>query len=138
MLFRIYSIIDLGFIYYYSFWEYVIYLYSYIYIESWIANRISEVTVLAIINNNSYNSLRFNLVNRSIFLIEFNSLSLFQRGCRIALRGKVNNTLLTGVKLVDSILPIGRGQRQLVLGDRGIGKTMIIYNTIISSNRLNY
>ena len=48
----------------------------------------------------------------------FYSTSLTTKGARIALRAKVNDTLLTGISLVDNILPIGRGQRQLILGDR--------------------
>ena len=37
-----------------------------------------------------------------------------KRGCRIALRAKVNNSIITGLRVVDSILPVGRGQRQLI------------------------
>ncbi len=48
-----------------------------------------------------------------------------KRGCRIALRAKVNDSLITGLRVVDSILPVGRGQRQLILGDRYTGKTSI-------------
>ena len=50
--------------------------------------------------------------------LSFYSTSLTKKGARIALRAKVNDTLLTGISLVDNILPIGRGQRQLILGDR--------------------
>lgn len=46
--------------------------------------------------------------------LSFYSTSLTQKGSRIALRAKVNDTLLTGISLVDNILPIGRGQRQLI------------------------
>ena len=44
--------------------------------------------------------------------------NLFKRGIRIASRTKVNDSLITGLRVVDSILPVGRGQRQLILGDR--------------------
>jgi len=54
------------------------------------------------------------------------------------LRGKVNETLITGLRIVDIILPIGRGQRQLILGDRGTGKTYIIIAIIIYNSRINY
>ncbi len=37
-----------------------------------------------------------------------------KRGIRIALRAKVNDSLITGLRVVDSILPVGRGQRQLI------------------------
>ena len=35
-----------------------------------------------------------------------------KRGCRIDLRAKVNDSLITGLRVVDCILPVGRGQRQ--------------------------
>jgi len=50
---------------------------------------------------------------------------LFNKGCRVPLRGKVNEPLHTGLRVVDTILPIGRGQRQLIIGDRFTGKTCI-------------
>ena len=40
--------------------------------------------------------------------------NLLRRGVRIALRSKVNDSLISGLRLVDSILPVGRGQRQLI------------------------
>ena len=46
-----------------------------------------------------------------------------KRGIRIALRAKVNDSSITGLRVVDSILPVGRGQRQLISGDRYTGKT---------------
>ena len=56
-------------------------------------------------------------------MISYNNL--LKRGVRIALRAKVNDSLITGLTVVDSILPVGRGQRQLILGDRYTGKTSI-------------
>jgi len=67
-----------------------------------------------------------------------NFTNLLKRGVRIALRAKVNDSLITGVRLVDSILPVGRGQRQLILGDRYTGKTSIFFSLLISSNNFNY
>ena len=51
--------------------------------------------------------------------------TLFNKGSRVPLRGKVNEAVTTGVRVVDTILPIGRGQRQLIIGDRFTGKTSI-------------
>ena len=62
---------------------------------------------------------------------------LLKRGCRIALRAKVNDSLICGLRVVDSILPVGRGQRQLILGDRYTGKTSIFLCFLISSHRFN-
>ncbi|HEX2163127.1 MAG TPA: F0F1 ATP synthase subunit alpha [Thermoanaerobaculia bacterium] len=50
----------------------------------------------------------------------------------IAQRQPVNEPLATGVKAIDSMIPIGRGQRELVIGDRKTGKTAIAIDTIIN------
>lgn len=50
----------------------------------------------------------------------------------IAARQSVNEPLQTGIKAIDSLVPIGRGQRELIIGDRGTGKTAIAIDTIIS------
>ena len=64
--------------------------------------------------------------------------TLFNKGSRVPIRGKVNEALATGVRVVDTILPIGRGQRQVIIGDRFTGKTTVIVNTMINQNRNNY
>jgi len=50
----------------------------------------------------------------------------------IADRKSVHEPLQTGIKAIDSTIPIGRGQRELIIGDRGIGKTAIAIDTIIN------
>jgi len=47
-------------------------------------------------------------------------------------RHKVDVPLLTGIKAIDSMVPIGRGQRQLIIGDRQTGKTAIAIDTILN------
>ncbi len=47
-------------------------------------------------------------------------------------RSSVNEPIHTGVKAIDSMIPIGRGQRELIIGDRGTGKTTIAIDTIIN------
>ncbi|MCL2426199.1 MAG: F0F1 ATP synthase subunit alpha [Oscillospiraceae bacterium] len=47
-------------------------------------------------------------------------------------RGEVNTPLQTGIKAIDSMIPIGRGQRELIIGDRQTGKTAIGIDTIIN------
>jgi len=47
-------------------------------------------------------------------------------------RGEVNQPLQTGIKAIDSMIPIGRGQRELIIGDRQTGKTAICIDTIIN------
>lgn len=50
-------------------------------------------------------------------------------------REPVNTPLHTGIKAIDSMIPIGRGQRELIIGDRQIGKTSIAIDTIINQGR---
>ncbi len=50
----------------------------------------------------------------------------------VLMRESVNTPLHTGIKAIDSMIPIGRGQRELIIGDRQIGKTAIAIDTIIN------
>jgi F-type H+-transporting ATPase subunit alpha len=50
----------------------------------------------------------------------------------IAQRQPVNQPLQTGIKAIDSMIPIGRGQRELIIGDRKTGKTAIAIDTIVN------
>jgi F-type H+-transporting ATPase subunit alpha len=47
-------------------------------------------------------------------------------------RANVDTPLQTGIKAIDSMIPIGRGQRELIIGDRQVGKTAIVLDTIIN------
>ena len=47
-------------------------------------------------------------------------------------RKSVDTPLQTGIKAIDSMVPIGRGQRELIIGDRQTGKTAIAIDTIIN------
>jgi F-type H+-transporting ATPase subunit alpha len=55
----------------------------------------------------------------------------------IIVRKSVSQTLLTGIMAIDSMIPIGRGQRELIIGDRGTGKTTICIDTIINQAKIN-
>ena len=57
--------------------------------------------------------------------------NLTKSGSRIAVRSKVNDSLIIGVRIVDTIIPVGRGQRQLILGDRYTGKTAIFIMLLV-------
>lgn len=59
-------------------------------------------------------------------------MELEQRAPGVIERQPVNEPLQTGLKAVDSMIPIGRGQRELLIGDRQIGKTAIATDTIIN------
>lgn len=52
-------------------------------------------------------------------------------------RYKVCRPIQTGIKGIDSLVPIGRGQRELIIGDRQTGKTAIILDTILSQKAIN-
>jgi F-type H+-transporting ATPase subunit alpha len=52
-------------------------------------------------------------------------------------RKSVHEPMATGLKAIDSLIPIGRGQRELVIGDRQTGKTAIILDTILNQKPLN-
>jgi F-type H+/Na+-transporting ATPase subunit alpha len=52
-------------------------------------------------------------------------------------RKPVTMPLATGIKAIDALIPIGRGQRELIVGDRGLGKTQIALDTIINQKDEN-
>merc|ERR1712051_649012 len=52
-------------------------------------------------------------------------------------RQSVREPMQTGIKAVDSLVPIGRGQRELIIGDRQTGKTAVAIDTIINQKRFN-
>ncbi len=52
-------------------------------------------------------------------------------------RRSVHEPVQTGLKAIDSLIPIGRGQRELIIGDRQTGKTAIILDTIINQKKIN-
>jgi len=53
----------------------------------------------------------------------------------VMMRKSVHEPLATGIKAIDSMTPIGRGQRQLIIGDRSTGKTTIAIDTIINQKQ---
>jgi len=61
---------------------------------------------------------------------KFNRMEIIAPG--IVARQSVNESMLTGLKSIDSMTPIGRGQRELIIGDRQTGKTAVAIDAIIS------
>lgn len=55
----------------------------------------------------------------------------------VVFRQSVNMPLQTGIKAIDALIPIGRGQRELIIGDRGTGKTALAVDTIINQKGKN-
>jgi F0F1-type ATP synthase alpha subunit len=59
----------------------------------------------------------------------------------IIYREKISEPLFTGIKIIDSLIPIGRGQRELIIGDKGTGKTSLVFDIILnqrSENQKNF
>jgi F-type H+-transporting ATPase subunit alpha len=52
-------------------------------------------------------------------------------------RKSVHEPMQTGIKAIDALIPIGRGQRELIIGDRQTGKTAVIIDTIINQREIN-
>jgi F-type H+-transporting ATPase subunit alpha len=65
----------------------------------------------------------------------FFEMPLERKAPGVIYRQPVNEPLQTGVKAIDSMVPIGRGQRELVIGDRQTGKTAVLVDTIINQRR---
>ena len=65
------------------------------------------------------------------------SLPIESKAHGVMARSPVNQPLQSGIKAVDSMIPIGRGQRELIIGDRQTGKTAIAIDTIINQKTIN-
>ena len=65
------------------------------------------------------------------------SMPLERKAPGVVYRQPVNEPLQTGIKAIDSMIPIGRGQRELIIGDRQTGKTAIAIDTIINQKSIN-
>ena len=63
---------------------------------------------------------------------ELYEMPLERKAPGVIFRQPVNQPLQTGLKAVDAMIPIGRGQRELIIGDRQTGKTAIAIDTIIN------
>ena len=66
-----------------------------------------------------------------------NSMPVEIKAPGVIVRKSVHEPLQTGIKAIDSMIPIGRGQRELILGDRQTGKTAIAVDTIINQKGKN-
>ncbi len=66
---------------------------------------------------------------------ELFEMPLERKAPGVIFRQPVNQPLQTGLKAVDAMIPIGRGQRELIIGDRQTGKTTIAIDTIINQRR---
>ncbi len=90
-------------------------------------------------------SISLSLPSFSISLLPSSSISpllplsrfIFNKGCRVAIRSKVNELTHTGLRVVETILTLGKGQRQLIIGDRVSGKTSILLVSFLTQSTSN-
>jgi F-type H+-transporting ATPase subunit alpha len=94
-------------------------------------NRISQVPVGEELIGRVVNAIGEPLDGKgSVEAKEFRNVEMRAPG--VVSRLPVKEPLQTGLKSIDSMIPIGRGQRELIIGDRGTGKTAIAIDTIIN------
>lgn len=65
------------------------------------------------------------------------SMPLERIAAGVVEREPVDTPIKTGIKAIDALIPIGRGQRELIIGDRGLGKTAVAIDTIINQKATN-
>ena len=69
---------------------------------------------------------------------ELYEMPLERKAPGVIFRQPVKEPLQTGIKAIDAMIPIGRGQRELIIGDRQTGKTAIAIDTIINQKEFYY
>jgi F-type H+-transporting ATPase subunit alpha len=70
-------------------------------------------------------------------IAENETYPVFREAAGVMEREPIDQTLHTGIKLIDMLIPLGKGQRELIVGDRQIGKTSITLDTIINQKGKN-
>ena len=70
-------------------------------------------------------------------LTDVKEMLVEQKAPGIIPRKSVHEPMQTGLKAIDALIPVGRGQRELIIGDRQIGKTAVILDTIINQKGVN-
>ncbi|MFH1677862.1 MAG: F0F1 ATP synthase subunit alpha [Patescibacteria group bacterium] len=99
-------------------------------------NRILEVPVGENIIGRVVDSLGKPIDGKGEINVEkYNPIEKIAPG--VIARQSVNEPMQTGIKAIDAMIPIGRGQRELIIGDRQIGKTAIAIDTIINQKGQN-
>lgn len=89
---------------------------------------------LSSVLNSLGNDYKFDsLNNKKLYIsLDFSTRNTEIKAPGILVRQSVGEPLSTGIKIVDCIVPVGRGQRELIIGDRQTGKTAIAIDTIIN------
>src|SRR5437868_5264842 len=98
------------------------------------SGRIIEIPVGEALLGRVINALGQPVDNKGpIAATEFRKLEVNSPG--VVDRQPVTEPLQTGIKAIDAMIPIGRGQRELVIGDRGTGKSAVCIDTIINQKK---
>jgi F-type H+/Na+-transporting ATPase subunit alpha len=99
-------------------------------------SRIAEVPVGEVVIGRVVNALGIPVDDKGpLAAKEFRPIERYAPG--VVDRRPVKEPLQTGLKAIDAMIPIGRGQRELIIGDRGTGKTAIGVDTIINQKGLD-
>ncbi len=94
--------------------------------------RIASINVGEGIVGRVVNTLGTPIDGKGAFEGELFEMPLERKAPGVIFRQPVNEPLQTGIKAIDAMIPIGRGQRELIIGDRQTGKTTVAIDTIIN------
>ena len=95
-------------------------------------NRIASVMVGEGIIGRVVNTLGLPIDGRGPIAGQLYEMPLERKAPGVIYRQPVNEPMQTGIKAIDSMIPIGRGQRELIIGDRQTGKTAVAIDTILN------
>ncbi|GHA65993.1 F0F1 ATP synthase subunit alpha [Pontibacter akesuensis] len=95
-------------------------------------NRIASVKVGEGIVGRVVNTLGLPIDGKGPITGELYEMPLERKAPGVIYRQPVNEPLQTGIKAIDSMIPVGRGQRELIIGDRQTGKTAVAIDTILN------
>jgi len=98
-------------------------------------NRIASVNVGEGMLSRVVNTLGTPIDGKGPIQGETYSMPLERKAPGVIFRQPVNEPLQTGLKAIDAMIPIGRGQRELVIGDRQTGKTTVCIDTILNQKK---
>jgi hypothetical protein len=97
-----------------------------------LTNRIGSVRVGEGMLGRVVNTLGFPIDGKGPITGDLYEMPLERKAPGVIYRQPVNEPLQTGIKAIDAMIPIGRGQRELIIGDRQTGKTAVCIDTIIN------
>ncbi|GAB3824122.1 F0F1 ATP synthase subunit alpha [Pontibacter rugosus] len=95
-------------------------------------NRIASVKVGEGIVGRVVNTLGLPIDGKGPVTGELYEMPLERKAPGVIFRQPVNEPMQTGIKAIDSMIPVGRGQRELIIGDRQTGKTAVAIDTILN------